>query len=63
VKQTTSLDATTIPLIFYIHYWQLAIFISMVLSAVAKTYLLTSFGRAVGFFSDLAMCMALAWVL
>jgi len=36
------------------------LFISMVLSAVAKTYLLTSFGRAVGSFSDLAMCMALA---
>ena len=31
--------------------------------AVAKTYLLTSFGRAVGFFSDLAMCMALAQAL
>jgi hypothetical protein len=35
----------------------------MVLSAVAKTYLLTSFGCAVGFFSDLAMCMALAQAL
>jgi len=37
--------------------------ISIVLSAVAKTYLLKSFGRAVGFSSDLAMCMALAWAI
>jgi hypothetical protein len=46
--------------IFFVGSW---LFISAVISAVAKTYLLTSFGRAVGFFSDLAMCMALALAL
>jgi len=46
--------------IFFVGSW---LFISMVLSAVAKTYLLTSFGRALGYFSDLAMCMALAWAI
>ena len=30
-------------------------------SGWAKAYSLTSFGRAMGFSSDLAMCMALAW--
>jgi len=41
--------------------WQLAFLFQWFFQRWQKAYLLTSFGRAAGFFSDLAMCMALAW--
>ncbi len=44
-------------------YRQLAFFISVFNMWWQDTYLLTSFGRVLGFSSDLIMCMALALAL
>ena len=52
--------------IYRVTNWPLFIFSQLAINfvvprAFGQTHSLTSFGRAVGFLRDLAMCMALAW--